>query len=144
MPLVDTNILLYAVNADSPLKKSCESCLASLRQGQAPWHTTWGVVYEFLRVATHPRIFSQPLRASQAWEFLKALFDAPGFSMLTATARHPEVVSEVVREFPVLSGNLWHDAETAILMREHGIGRIYTRDVDFHRFPFLEVVDPTR
>jgi predicted nucleic acid-binding protein len=27
-------------------------------------------------------------------------------------------------------------------MREHGIGRIYTRDTDFHRFPFVEVVDP--
>ena len=27
-------------------------------------------------------------------------------------------------------------------MREHGIRRIYTRDTDFHRFRFLEVVDP--
>lgn len=27
-------------------------------------------------------------------------------------------------------------------MREHGIKRIYTRDTDFHRFPFLEPVDP--
>jgi len=28
-------------------------------------------------------------------------------------------------------------------MREHGIRRIYTRDTDFHRFPFLEPIDPT-
>jgi predicted nucleic acid-binding protein len=34
------------------------------------------------------------------------------------------------------------DARTAILMREHGIRRICTRDTDFHRFPFLEVIDP--
>jgi uncharacterized protein len=27
-------------------------------------------------------------------------------------------------------------------MREHGIKRIITRDTDFHRFSFLEVVDP--
>jgi predicted nucleic acid-binding protein len=27
-------------------------------------------------------------------------------------------------------------------MREHGIRRICTRDTDFHRFPFLEVIDP--
>jgi hypothetical protein len=26
--------------------------------------------------------------------------------------------------------------------REHGIRRIYTRDTDFHRFPFLEPIDP--
>jgi uncharacterized protein len=29
-------------------------------------------------------------------------------------------------------------------MREHGISRIVTRDRDFHRFPFLTVVDPQR
>jgi hypothetical protein len=27
-------------------------------------------------------------------------------------------------------------------MREHGIINIYTRDADFFRFPFLNVVDP--
>ena len=27
-------------------------------------------------------------------------------------------------------------------MREHGSRRIGTRDTDFHRFPFLEPVDP--
>ena len=41
-----------------------------------------------------------------------------------------------------LAGNLLHDSYTAILMREHGIRRICTRDTDFHRFPFLEVIDP--
>ena len=30
------------------------------------------------------------------------------------------------------------------LMREYGIDRIVTRDTDFHRFDFLEVVDPLR
>ena len=47
-------------------------------------------------------------------------------------------------EYPRLcpSGNLMHDAHTAVLMREHGIKRVYTRDTDFHRFPFLEPVDP--
>lgn len=144
MAVVDTNILVYAANAASPLRKPCEECLTTLRQGAIPWHTTWGVVYEFLRVTTHAKVFPAPLSASAAWSFLRALFDSPAFSMLTATARHSEVVSEFVREIPDLRGNLWHDAETAILMREHGIRRIYTRDTDFHRFPFLEVVDPTR
>jgi predicted nucleic acid-binding protein len=27
-------------------------------------------------------------------------------------------------------------------MREHGIRRVYTRDTDFHRFPWVEVIDP--
>ncbi len=31
---------------------------------------------------------------------------------------------------------------TAVLMREHRIRRIVTRDADFHRFTFLAAVDP--
>ncbi len=36
-----------------------------------------------------------------------------------------------------------YDAQTVILMREHGIKKIYMWDIDFHRFFFLEPVDPT-
>jgi predicted nucleic acid-binding protein len=52
------------------------------------------------------------------------------------------VLAEVTSEVPIMTGNLWHDAEAAVLMREHGIRRICTRDTDFVRFPFLEVIDP--
>jgi predicted nucleic acid-binding protein len=52
------------------------------------------------------------------------------------------VAVSVISELPHLRGNILHDAHTAVLMREHGIRRICTRDVDFHRFSFLEVVDP--
>ena len=44
--------------------------------------------------------------------------------------------------WPLPAGNLFQDAHTAILMREHGIRRGCTRDTDFHRFPFLDVIDP--
>jgi predicted nucleic acid-binding protein len=52
------------------------------------------------------------------------------------------VAGQVLAELPHLAGNILHDSHTAILMREHGIRRICTRDTDFHRFPFLEVIDP--
>jgi len=52
------------------------------------------------------------------------------------------VAAEVIRQVPHLRGNLMHDVHTAVLMREHGIRRIYTRDTDFHRFPFIEPLDP--
>lgn len=43
---------------------------------------------------------------------------------------------------PHLAGNLLHDAHTAILMREHGVRRIATKDTDFRRFSFLVPFDP--
>ena len=84
----------------------------------------------------------QPWSVQQAWEFVSALLDSPGLDVLVATSRHLEVAGHVIAELPHLAGNILHDSHTSILMREHGIRQICTRDTDFHRFPFLEVVDP--
>jgi uncharacterized protein len=101
------------------------------------------ILYEFLRVTTHLRVMRRPWSVA-AWEFVTALLASPGLSVLVATQRHADVASEVFAELPHLAGNLLHDAHTAVLMREHGISRICTRDTDFNRFPFLEVIDPVR
>jgi hypothetical protein len=106
------------------------------------WYTTWGILYELLRVATHPRVFARPWNARDAWRFLAALLASPGLQVLSETERHAEMAAEVFPQVPGLAGNLVFDARTAVLMREHGIRRIYTRDANFHRFPFVEVLDP--
>ena len=66
-----------------------------------------------------------------------------GFALLRATDRHRAVLARTMSELPDVRGNLFH-VHTAVLMREHGITRICTRDSDFHRFAFLDVVDPLR
>lgn len=86
-------------------------------------------------------MFRTPWGAGEAWSFIEALLASPSLGVLTPTERHSDVVSEVIQEVPHLQGNLMHDLQTAALMREHGIKKIYTRDTDFHRFPFLEPTD---
>jgi hypothetical protein len=139
---VDTNILLYAAERGFSEHVRCRTLLEEWRRQASPWYTTWGILYEFVRVATHSRVFATPWTAPGAWQFVDALLASPGLAVLTETDRHRAVVREVFAAVPLLAGNLMHDAHTAILMREHGIARIYTRDADFHRFPFLDVVDP--
>jgi uncharacterized protein len=140
--VVDTNILVYAADEDSPFHVACLDWLESRRVRADAWYTTWNVLYEFLRVTTHPRVMRRPWNISGAWQFVITLLDSPGLGILVPTQRHAEVAGQVIAEVPHLAGNLIHDAHTAILMREHGIRRICTRDTDFHRFPFLEVIDP--
>lgn len=142
MFVVDTNVLLYASDRDSPDHVKCRVLLEEWRRQLSPWHLTWGVVYEFLRVSTHPNVFRNPFTLAQAWSFLEAVLASPSMTVLTETERHHRVVSEVFAEIPDIRGNLVFDAHTAILMREHGIKTIYTRDGDFNRFPFLDVIDP--
>ena len=142
MFVVDTNILIYGVNTDAPDHARCRALLEHWRAQPTPWYVTWGIVYEFLRVVTHPRVLTRPLSPAEAWRFLDALFAAPQLRILTETDRHRHVAAEVFREVPDISGNLVFDAHTATLMRENGIRVIYTRDTDFNRFPFLDTIDP--
>lgn len=142
MFVVDTNVLIYAADHDAPAHSQCRALLERWRRQSSAWYLTWPIVYEFLRVSTHPRVFRKPWSASRAWQFIDALLASPGLGVLVPTTRHAAVTAEVIGELSFLAGNLMHDAHTAVLMREHGIRQVYTRDTDFHRFPFLEPVDP--
>jgi hypothetical protein len=142
--VVDTNILVYAVNLDSQFHPACRDWLQRQQRQLSAWYVTWPIIYEFLRVTTHRRTFAKPIRASLAWEFVTALLASPGLSILVPTERHADVAAEVISQMPDLAGNIIHDAHTAILMREHGLRQICTRDTDFSRLPFLEVIDPLR
>lgn len=142
MLVVDTNILVYAADEFSIFNGAARPWLDRQRARPDAWYTTWGILYEFLRVTTHPRVMRTPWSGSRAWAFVSALLASPGLGVLVETDRHESVAADVIAELPQLAGNPFHDAHTAILMREHGIRRICTRDTDFHRFPFLDVVDP--
>jgi toxin-antitoxin system PIN domain toxin len=142
MFVVDTNVLVYAADEDSPFYARCRGQLEQWRRQPGAWYVTWGILYEFLRITTHPRVMRRPWSGPEAWRFVAAVLASPGLNVLVATDRHPLVAEQVFAEVPQVSGNLVHDAHTAILMREHGVRRIVTRDTDFHRFPFVTPVDP--
>ena len=142
MFVVDTNVLVYAADESAPEHARCRALVESWRRRNGAWYLTWAIGYEFLRVVTHPRVLRHPWTMAAALRFLEALQASPGLGLLVPTDRHSRVLADVVTEVPGLAGNLVHDTQTAVLMREHGIRRICTRDTDFHRFPFLEPVDP--
>lgn len=142
MFVVDTNILIYAADQDCDEHELCHRLLSGWRQRAATWHITWTVVYEFLRTSTHPRILRHPFSMAESWRFVTNMTESSGLKFLVETERHAQVAVEVLDQVPLMTGNILFDAHTAILMKEHGIRTIYTHDTDFHRFPFLEVIDP--
>ncbi|MYH10296.1 MAG: PIN domain-containing protein [Gemmatimonadales bacterium] len=140
--VLDTNVLVYAVNGDSEFHLAGRRRLEEARREPAPTFLTWSICYEFLRVCTHPRVLPSPKRTSEAERFLSEFLESPGIRLLTATPRHAAVLARTVEELPEIRGNQVHDLHTAVLMREHGVSRICTRDAGFRRFPFLTVIDP--
>ena len=142
MLVFDTNILVYAIHEDSELHLPCFNFLEESRRDTEPTFLTWSICYEFLRVTTHPNFLGSPMSLREAYQFLEELIYASGFRLLIPTNRHGTVLSEVLEELPDIRGNIAHDLHIAVLMREHGVSRICTHDADFHRFPFLSVIDP--
>lgn len=142
MLAVDTNVLIAAAMEEAEGHAAALAWVEGLRGGSRPWFVTWAVVYELLRVITHPRVFSRPLRADQAWQFVEGLRASPSFGVLTATSRHADVLGDLLGEHPRLAGNIMHDLHTVALMREYGVREIHTADKDFLQFRELRVVNP--
>lgn len=142
--LIDTNILLYAANSDSEEHAAAVKFLGKAANSPEQWFLTEGIVYEFLRVSTHPKVFPKPLDWKEAIRFLRPFLESSNFLILTAAERHWPLLEEALASLTHPAGNLFFDIRTAVLMREHGIREIYTTDTDFLQFPQIKVVNPLR
>lgn len=142
--VVDTNILLYGANSDAAEHAAARELLSAIGRTADSWYLTEGIVYEFLRVATHPKVFPAPLLARDALAFVSALLGCVNVHVLTAGESHWSILGEVLAELTHPSGNLMFDVRTVVLMREHGVSRIYTTDADLLQFSGIDVVNPLR
>ena len=140
MKAVDTNVLVYSEIVSSSHHRTARRLLTELAEGQVPWAIPWPCVYEFLRVVTHPRVFSPPVPLAIALHDLNQILASPTLVLLSETAQHGDVMAGVVRESGV-TGNLVHDAHIAALCIEHGVSELLTGDRDFSRFP-VRVTNP--
>ncbi|WP_225783916.1 TA system VapC family ribonuclease toxin [Xenophilus sp. Marseille-Q4582] len=77
----DVNVLVAASRSDHPHHASArEWLLAALAEAESAVPLTLQpmVTASFLRLVTHPRIFSQPTPVAEAMRFVDALLEAPG------------------------------------------------------------------
>jgi predicted nucleic acid-binding protein len=54
--VVDTNVLVYAADSVSLFHAASRDWLEVRRRRPDAWYMTWSILYEFLRVTTHPRV----------------------------------------------------------------------------------------
>jgi toxin-antitoxin system PIN domain toxin len=141
MQAIDTNVLIYAEITTSEYHKTALTILTELSEGAIPWAIPWPCIYEFMRVATHPRVYHPPVPMAVALQDLQHLLQSPTLQLLSETSRHGEIMSGVL-ETSGVTGNLVHDAHIAALCIEHGISEFISGDRDFARFSALNVTNP--
>ena len=142
MILVDANILIYAIDLDSPHHAKARRWLEGALSGTTPLGLAWIVVLAFLRLTTRPGILKRPLAPERALEFVDEWLAQPYVQALGPGERHWAVLRNLLRATGT-AGNLTSDAHLAALAIEHGC-TVWSSDSDFKRFPGIEHVDPLR
>ena len=140
--VIDTNVLLHGVNSSAAEHAAAREFLLTAGRSTEPWYLTEGILYEFLRVSTHPRVFPRPLNWREGVAFLGPFLDSPNFTVLQAGGKHWQILEEVMARLSHPAGNLLFDVRTAVLMREHGVRDIFTTDADFLQFAGIRAINP--
>ena len=135
MLLADVNVLVYAFRADAPNHNEYREWLERTCESDEAYGLTDLVCSGFLRVVTHPRIFSPPSPMDRALTFLEALRNQPNCFIVAPRERHWRIFSDLSRVANA-RGNLVPDAYLAALAIESGSEWIST-DGDYARFPDL-------
>lgn len=132
MKLVDANVLLYAVDEDSPNHSIANSWLDAALGGREPIAFAWIALLAFLRLSTHPRLSARPLTLEEAAELLEHWLAEPPGLVVHPSDRHLSLLRGLLAPLGT-AGNLVVDAHLAALALEHG-AEVVSFDRDFQRF----------
>ena len=140
MDAVDSNILVYAHRADSPLHGVASETIRGLAEGAASWAIPWPCIAEFYAVVTHPRIYSPPSTPAQAVAQLRAWLGSPSLVLLAEPRDTWPIFERLLLDAGVVGPKV-HDARIAAICLTHGVGSLLTADRDFAAFPSLRTRD---
>lgn len=140
----DANLLLYAVNEDSPFFTQAKHFVESCAQSADTWYLCWSVIHAFLRIATHPKIMDRPLQPAEAVAVVDQILQLPNVQTIGEdNPRFWDIYkNEVTAAY--LRGSALSDAIICSTMKANGVSTIYTKDRDFLRFTGIKVVDPLK
>ena len=140
MIVVDVNLLIYAVNQDSPDHDRAKSWLETAVSGTETVGLPWVVLLAFLRLTTRTGMFQKPLGVGVAFDLVEAWLQQPSVTVPEPTPRHLQTMRDLVSPLGT-GGNLTSDAHLAALAIEHG-AELCSTDNDFGRFSRLRWRNP--
>ncbi len=137
MKTPDVNLLLYAVNSDSPQQREAADWLERAFSEPAGIGFSWVALLGFIRLTTRAGIFEHPLSLDEGLGLVDNWLQHPHSVILNPTDRHGALLGRLLIGAGI-GGNLTIDAHLAAIAIEHG-AILGTYDRDFERFPGLRV-----
>jgi uncharacterized protein len=138
--LPDVNLLLYAIDEESPRHEGARKWLEDTLSGTETVAFAWAVLIGFLRISTNPAVLQRSLSAEEAIDYVDAWLAQPCVTTVGPGDRHAAVLRELLQPLGA-AGNLVSDAHLAALAIEHG-AELCSCDTDFSRFGGLRWTNP--
>ncbi len=138
---VDAIVLLYASDESSRFHETAVAFLRDLVEGPEIAYLFWPTVMAYLRIATHPTVFTSPLTSEDAVANVSNLLGLPHIRTTGEQDRFWHLYLDASTAAGV-RGNLVPDAHVVALMLENGVKTIWTHDRDYRRFDGIDVRDP--
>lgn len=142
MKLPDVNLLLYALDTTSARHDEAREWVETTLSGAETVALAWVALLAFLRLSTHPSVFTDPISPDAALDVIDGWLAQPAVTIVQPTDRHSAVLRDLLGPLGT-GGNLTTDAHLAALAIEHG-AELCSCDADFSRFAGLRWSDPLR
>ena len=140
MRIADVNLLIYAYDETSAHHPRARAWLEDQLSGSDTFAVAWIGLLAFVRLATNPRVFGNPLTADEAVNLVDEWMAQPCVTVLHPGQRHSAVLRDLLMLLGT-AGNLTTDAHLAALAIEHG-AELCSADADFSRLPGLRWTNP--
>ena len=140
MIVPDANLLLYAYDSESPFHGQAARWWGGLLSGIEPVGLCPVVVFAFLRLSTHGKVFERPLTVNEASQRIASWLARPNVRLLVAGPGHVAAVCRLLTKAGT-AGNLVTDAQIAALALEYG-ATVHSADTDFARLSGVSWENP--
>jgi uncharacterized protein len=130
--LIDVNVLVYAFRRDAPDHQRYANWLQELIDSNTAFGMSDIVLSGFVRIVTHPGIFTPPSSIERAIHFVEQVRTRPQCVTVTPGPRHWSLFAKLCRDTGA-TGNLVPDAYLAAMAMESGCEWI-TTDRGFAKF----------
>jgi toxin-antitoxin system PIN domain toxin len=138
---LDANVLLFASDRTNDRHTVARDFLDSCASSPEVLCLAWPTIMAYLRIATHPSIFSAPLTPGEALANVQALLELPQTRVVSERDGFIDAYLHVTGH-TIVRGNLVPAAHVAAILFQNGVRTVYSNDRDLRKFEVLDVRDP--
>lgn len=140
--LLDTNVLVYAANDNSPFHKAAVALRDKGLRGELSLCITPQVLNEFYANVTNPKQIDSPFTQAEARLEMEKYFHSRRILKIHPQPDTPLIVLDYLKKYNIVRQEIY-DLQIVATMISNGVKHIYTYNTnDFSKYPDIEVLTP--